>query len=90
MSNEINNLYEFGNFRFDGATRKLWQDKELILLSPKVSKLLKVLLERQGEFVSKQEIFDSVWADTFVEDGVLTQNIYTLRKTLGTGEKVSR
>jgi Tol biopolymer transport system component/DNA-binding winged helix-turn-helix (wHTH) protein len=83
MNSEVNNLYEFGKFRFDGGTNRLWKDKELILLSPKASELLKVLLERRGEFVSKQEIFDSVWAETFVEDGVLTQNIYTLRKILG-------
>ena len=86
MRNEINNLYEFGKFRFDGRTHRLWQDKELILLSPKASELLELLLERQGEFVSKQEIFDSIWAETFVEDGVLTQNIYTLRKALGNNE----
>ena len=83
MRSEIKNLYEFGKFRFDGGTHRLWQDKELILLSPKASELLELLLERQGEFISKQEIFAKVWANTFVEDGVLTQNIYTLRKALG-------
>ncbi len=86
MSNGFNNLYEFGKFRFDGGTRGLRRDDELIPLSPKASELLQMLLERQGGFVSKREIFDLVWADTFVEDGVLTQNIYTLRKTLGTDE----
>ena len=78
MSNEINNLYEFANFRFDAEKGKLWQDEKLILLSPKATELLKLLLEENGEFVSKEDIFDRVWADTFVEDGVLTQNIYTL------------
>lgn len=85
MDNEINNLYTFGEFRFDGETHRLWRDEELILLSPKASELLELLLER-GDFVSKQEIFDSVWAGTHVEDGVLTQNIYTLRKALGNDE----
>ncbi len=86
MNTEIKNLYEFGAFRFDGEGRKLWQDRELILLSPKATELLCLLLERQGEYVSKEEIFGRVWAGTFVEDGVLTQNIYTLRKILGTNE----
>ncbi len=85
MGREINNLYEFDKFRFDGATHRLWRDDELITLSPKASELLKLLLEYKGEFVSKREIFDAVWAETFVEDGVLTQNIYTLRKALGSG-----
>lgn len=86
MSNEFNNLYEFGKFRFNAKTNTLWRDDELISLSPKALELLKLLIEKQGEVVSKQEIFEKVWADTFVEDGVLTQNIYTLRQTLGTDE----
>lgn len=86
MANEISSLYEFGDFRFNTETMTLWRGDELISLSPKALELLKLLVERRGEIVSKQEIFDSVWADTFVEDGVLTQNIYTLRKVLGTDE----
>ncbi len=83
MANDFNNLYEFADCRFDGAKGKLWRNNKLILLSPKASELLNLLLERNGEYVSKEEIFEKVWADTFVEDGVLTQNIYTLRKALG-------
>jgi DNA-binding winged helix-turn-helix (wHTH) protein/Tol biopolymer transport system component len=83
MNNEINDLYEFGEFKFDGNKGKLWQKNDLILLSPKATELLALLLEKKGEFVDKQEIFETVWKDTFVEDGVLTQNIYTLRKALG-------
>lgn len=83
MSNEINSLYRFAGFRFDGKKNKLWQNDELISISPKALELLGLLLERNGEFVSKEEIFERVWTDTFVEDGVLTQNIYTLRKALG-------
>ncbi|MEP6900357.1 MAG: winged helix-turn-helix domain-containing protein [Actinomycetota bacterium] len=86
MANEVNNLYEFDGFRFEGGTHRLWQNNELILLSPKASELLCLLLKRNGEFVSKEEIFETVWAATFVEDGVLTQNIYTLRKVLGKDE----
>lgn len=84
MSNEANNLYEFGDFRFDAEANTLWRGEARIALSPKALELLKLLVERGGEIVSKREIFDRVWADTFVEDGVLTQNIYTLRNALGT------
>jgi Tol biopolymer transport system component/DNA-binding winged helix-turn-helix (wHTH) protein len=86
MSNEINNLYEFGGFTFDRKKGKLRQNDNLILLSPKATELLALLLERKGEFVDKEEIFEKIWTDTFVEDGVLTQNIYTLRKVLGNDE----
>lgn len=86
MPNKVNELYEFGNFRFDCGKNRLWQNEEIILLSPKASELLKLLLKQNGEFVLKEEIFEEIWADTFVEDGVLTQNIYTLRKILGKDE----
>ncbi len=86
MSNEVSNLYEFGGFRFDGETNTLRRGTELIALSPKASELLKLLIKRGGEIVSKREIFDNIWSQTFVEDGVLTQNIYTLRQVLGTDE----
>ena len=84
MSHVISNLYEFGDFRFDAETNTLWRMGELVALSPKALELLRVIVERRGEIISKQAIFDAVWQDTFVEEGVLTQNIYTLRKTLGT------
>lgn len=83
MGNVSNRLYEFGNCRFDSREHNLWVSEELVLLSPKASGLLKLLLDNDGEFVSKQTIFDTVWGGTFVEEGVLTQNIYTLRKALG-------
>jgi Tol biopolymer transport system component/DNA-binding winged helix-turn-helix (wHTH) protein len=90
MSSEVNKLYEFDKFRLDGETRSLWREDELISLSPKALELLFLLVERQGRIVSKQEIFDKIWAETFVEDGVLTQNIYTLRQVLGTDENGSQ
>ena len=34
------------------------------------------------EVIRKRELMDSVWPGTFVEEAVLTQNIYTLRKVL--------
>lgn len=86
MTAEVDNLYEFADFSFDGRTHRLRRNDDIILLSPKASELLCLLLERQGEFVPKEEIFEKVWTDTFVEDGVLTQNIYTLRKALGIDE----
>ena len=83
MSNAFNGLYEFGGFRLDAETGTLWRGNDVISLLPKAAELLKLLLQREGQLVSKQEIFDLVWAGTFVEDGVLTQNIYTLRNALG-------
>ncbi len=73
-------IYEFGKFRLDAAHKVLRFDGEIIALSLKSVELLCVLVENRGEVVSKKEIFAQVWEDAFVEDSVLTQNIYTLRK----------
>ena len=85
MSNGLNKLYEFEDFRFETETCTLWRDGEIISLPPKASDVLRLLIESEGKLVSKQEILGTVWAGTFVEEGVLTQNIYLLRQTLGAG-----
>ncbi len=86
MSNKHNNLYEFGNYLLDSQKRVLWRGKELITLPPKVFDTLCILVERQGDVVTKDEIFELVWEDTFVEENNLSQNIFTLRRTLDTDE----
>ncbi len=81
--NEINKLYRFVDFTFDPGKRTLRRGADVFTLSPKQSELLAFLLENAPEFVSKEKIFETVWADTFVEDGVLTQTVYKIRKLLG-------
>lgn len=83
MGNKVNHLYEFEDFRFEAETCTLWREEEIVSLPPKASEVLRLLIESEGKLVPKQEILKKVWADTFVEDGVLTQNIYLLRQTLG-------
>ena len=55
-------------------------------LPPKVVETLLVLVEKHGEIVGKQELMDRLWPHAFVEEANLVQNIYLLRKTLGTAE----
>lgn len=86
MGRENKQIYEFGKFRLDAETDTLWQEENLISLSPKAFELLKLLVINQGNIVAKDEIFETVWKDTFVEEGVLSQNIYTLRNALGKDE----
>jgi TolB-like protein/DNA-binding winged helix-turn-helix (wHTH) protein/Flp pilus assembly protein TadD len=51
-------------------------------LTPKAFQTLLVLVEAQGRVVAKDEILQRVWRDAFVEEAVLSQNIFTLRKQL--------
>jgi len=87
MSNKSLTLYEFDEFRVDTAQKCLWHADQLVSLTPKAFETLLVLLRHRGEVVSKDRILEEVWADTFVEESTLSQNILTLRKTLAVFEK---
>jgi DNA-binding winged helix-turn-helix (wHTH) protein/Tol biopolymer transport system component len=76
-------IYEFESFRLDPRRKSLWHRGELVPLTPKAFETLHVLVRNSGEVVEKSELLDEVWADTFVEESTLSQNILTLRKTLG-------
>jgi DNA-binding winged helix-turn-helix (wHTH) protein/tetratricopeptide (TPR) repeat protein len=75
--------YEFGPFRVDVVLSRLERAGEPIPLPPKTFDLLVVLARNHERVVSKTELMEALWPDTFVEDANLTQHVYTLRKTLG-------
>jgi len=75
-------LLEFGEFRLDLDKKVLRRGDEIVPLPLKAAELLCVLVENHGDVVPKDILMEKVWSDAFVEDSVLTQNIYLLRKTL--------
>jgi Tol biopolymer transport system component/DNA-binding winged helix-turn-helix (wHTH) protein len=83
MSPQNKRFYEFDRFRIDLTERVLTRDGEIVPLTQKAFEVLLALLERRGGIVSKEELMEKVWPDTFVEESNLAQNIYTLRKALG-------
>src|SRR5262245_7183573 len=87
MSQSFIRLYEFGAFRLDAAERVLWRGEEMIALPPKVFDTLWALVKEEGRVVSKYELMEAIWADSFVEESNLSQNIYTLRRMLGVDEQ---
>ena len=75
--------YRFGSYRIDSGERLLRRSGELIPLPPKAIDTLLVLVAGAGRMVDKGDLMQSVWPDTFVEEGGLTRNISLLRKALG-------
>jgi len=51
-----------------------------VQLEPKVMSVLVCLAEHRGEPVSKEQLLQTVWPDTFVGEGVLTRSISELRR----------
>lgn len=75
----MNELREFGKFRLDAEKKILWHEDEPISLPLKEIELLLVLTET-NELVTKEEILNRVWHDSFVEESNLSSHIYRLRK----------
>lgn len=76
-------FYLFGEFCLDSNRNILTASGEQVPLTYKALQTLLVLVENQGRIVTKNELLDRVWRDTFVEENSLTRNISVLRKVLG-------
>jgi DNA-binding winged helix-turn-helix (wHTH) protein len=81
--NDEPSLYEFGSFRLDISERRLLRNGRCVPLSPKVFHVLVTLVRRSGQLVTKEEMLNEVWPDSFIEEGNLTVSISVLRKALG-------
>ena len=75
--------FAFGRFTFDTETRELLDAGARVHLSPKAFDLLALLLQRRPAVVSKREIHDRVWQDTFVSEANLSVVIAEIRQVLG-------
>jgi DNA-binding winged helix-turn-helix (wHTH) protein/TolB-like protein len=75
--------FEFGPFRLDVIERVLLRDDERVLLRPKAFETLLSLVQNSGRVLDKKDLIDKIWADRYVEEATLAQNIFTLRRILG-------
>jgi len=83
MPPEIKTFYEFGKFRCDPGEHLLLCEGKPVSLSPKSFDILIVLLRSNGRLLTKDELMQQVWPDSFVEESNLTVNISALRRALG-------
>jgi TolB-like protein/DNA-binding winged helix-turn-helix (wHTH) protein/Tfp pilus assembly protein PilF len=76
-------IYEFGPFRLDPVERKLLRGKDVVALTPKALDTLLLLVRNSGHLLEKDDLIKTLWPNTFVEEGSLSNNIFLLRKALG-------
>jgi DNA-binding winged helix-turn-helix (wHTH) protein len=79
---QADQLLRFGPYRFDSQTGQLWRGTLEVKLTPKALAVLGVLVTRPGQVVTKDDFFQTVWADTVVSDEALTSCIQELRQAL--------
>ncbi len=74
--------YQFGDFTLDLAKGCVIKAGQEVKLRPKVFEALKYLVENAGRLVSKKELIQAVWPDSFVTDDSLVQCTVELRRAL--------
>ena len=74
--------YQFGDFVLDITKGIVFKAGQEVKLRPKVFEALKYLVENSGRLVSKKELIEAVWPDSFVTDDSLVQCTVELRRAL--------
>ena len=86
----MSHLYNFGRFSLDSRKRTLSRADSPVPLTPKAFDVLLFLAQNPNRLVTKEELLQAVWGDTFVEEGNLAQYISHLRKALGDNPEDTR
>jgi pimeloyl-ACP methyl ester carboxylesterase/DNA-binding winged helix-turn-helix (wHTH) protein len=76
-------VWRFGGFVLDTQRYELRSGDQVIRVEPQVFDVLTQLVRNAERFVSKEELFDSVWGGRFVTEAALTSRIKAARRALG-------
>lgn len=82
MGDLQNQAFAFGDFLLVPEERLLLRSGQPAPLTGKAFDLLLILVRRSGHLVTKDELLQEVWPDTFVQETNLTVNVSALRKVL--------
>ena len=74
---------QFEEFTFDAGAMQLRRGDREAHLSRKAFELLRILIENRDRVVSKAELHDALWPDTFVVETNLNVLVAEIRKALG-------
>ena len=80
----------FGDCEFDSGGRVLLRHGSRRPLSFKAFQLLELLLDRRPEAISKTELIQQLWPDTFVSDASLHNLVAEVRAAVGDAPRISR
>ena len=74
--------YRFGEFTFEALAKTLRRDGQIVPMTPKTLDLLVAFLSNPKKLLSKADLMNQLWPDSFVEENNLAVTIRQLRKTL--------
>jgi len=76
-------VWRFDDFALDTARYELRRGDEVIRVEPQVFDVMTQLVSNHDRFVTKEQLFDSVWGGRFVGEAALTSRIKAARHALG-------
>jgi FHA domain-containing protein len=80
----------FGDCVFDSGTREVLRSGRPTPISPKAFRLLEILIERRPNAVSKDDLHQILWPNTYVSDANLPNLVAELRTALDDQTRSSR
>jgi len=80
----------FGDFAFDQERRQLLRSGEPVPLETKAYELLALLISRRPNALSKAQIRDVLWPETFVSESALARLVTQLRAACGDDAQTPR
>lgn len=81
MSFKINH-FEFGDFFLNTIEKVLLREGKPVQITPKAFELLQILVENHHHLVEKSVLMNTVWKESFVEEGNVTFTVWQLRNVL--------
>ena len=82
-STPASGVWRFDGFVLDIQRYELRRDGDVVHVEPQVFDVLIQLVSNHRRFVTKEELFDSVWGGRFVGEAALTSRIKAARRALG-------
>ncbi len=76
-------LYQVKNIKIDTSSFQLSVDEIIVKVEPQVFDLISYLIKHRSKLVTRQEIFDNIWAGKVVSDDSVSTYIKKARKVLG-------
>jgi DNA-binding winged helix-turn-helix (wHTH) protein/TolB-like protein len=74
--------YQFNSFTLKPVERQLFDGDSRVSLTPKAFDVLTLLTVRAGHLVTKEELMEMIWPESFVEEANLARLVHKIRKTL--------
>jgi Tol biopolymer transport system component/DNA-binding winged helix-turn-helix (wHTH) protein len=82
MGKQPNHFYAFGPFLLDVSEHRLSRGEQALQLTPRQFELLWLFVQHSGHILTKNELIEKLWPDTYVEEATLTRSVSRLRELL--------